>query len=145
MSIFRKEALEYQCMRLSGTVSLRADRRLGRMAILFVVLSTLAIIYFWNLSVSSTLSLQCDISSGKKDATVIVPARKARGSEMTRIEVKIGRHSYSLMPSAGGDTGRISFHLKSDVDVSYGEECVAVGYLNFRPAEIMTAKLLRKP
>jgi hypothetical protein len=143
MSIFRKEALEYQCVRLSGTVYLKADRRTTRMAFGFIALAVLSMFAFERMEVSSSAPLSCRVTAAHQ-ALIGPPAmRVGAGVRLERIDIATGVQVVTLdtptvTPGSGGE--RV---VPLDKGATVGP-CVATARFALRPAQLIVAKLTKQ-
>jgi hypothetical protein len=142
MSIFRKEALEHQCVRLSGTVYLKADRSTGRAAFVFIVLALLSMVGFAAMEVDGSVPLSCRVDTAQQAFVGPMALRTGAGVRIERVEIVANGRVHVLDPqirAANGDGERI-------VPLTPGTtagRCVATARLALRPAQLIVAKLAK--
>jgi hypothetical protein len=143
MSIFRREALEYQCVRLAGTVSLRADRRTIRAAFGFVAFAALAMIGFTYMEVSNPAPLTCRVTSTREAVVGAIGLHIGNGTRLERIDINVGGRLVVVVPPAG-DRGEMRAVPLGAAAAAAAGSCSATAHLVFRPGQLIVAKLIKK-
>ncbi len=141
MSLFRKEALEYQCVRLSGAVSLRVDRRLLHASIAFLVLSIVFIAWFRQMTILTSNARQCEVNPDGRSVTLSSPVKKTVGNQLLRIDITLAGSRYTVAPDKLQPSGVV---VNPGGTAKPGAACSAIAYESLSPAEIAVAKLLRR-
>jgi hypothetical protein len=143
MSIYRKEALEYQRVRLSGTVSLVADWRTAQFALAFLFFFSLAAFVFFRAEVSVSAPLQCSLASASK-----VQFRTSSGIDvkgrLESVEIEVGGRTFVIIPVLAPVGQPMYADLKRLAGPAGEQSCRATGHFVLNPGQLILTKLLKK-
>lgn len=145
MNIFRKEALEYQCVRMSGTVSLRADQRTIRIALMFVALAGCAIAAFLQFQLHLDVPLACrPVPDGR--VKVDWPGhRRLPDATVTSLTITVGADSFEFSPKSPLAGSVLAAGLQYRIGAQPPQQCTATAQVRLRLAHLVIAKIFRKP
>lgn len=143
MSIYRKEALEYQRVRLSGTVSLVADRRTARLALAFLFVFSLAAFVFFRAEVDVSAPLQCSLASASRVQFRTAPGLAAKG-RLASVEVEVGGRTMAVTPVPAAVGQPMYADLDRLARPAGEQSCRATGHFVLSPGQLILTKLLKK-
>lgn len=144
LTIFRKEALEHQCVRLAGTVSLKADRGTSRAAFGYMAIAVLAIAGFARMEVTSSTPISCRVTGARQALIGPTALYTGAGTRLERVEIEAGGRVVAVIPQAG----TADRHGGAAVPLGPGAaagQCRATARLVLRPMELIAAKLAKHP
>lgn len=136
--------MEHQCVRLAGTVSLKADRGASRAAFGYMAIAALAIAGFARLEVTSSTPVSCRVVGARQALIGPTDLYSRAGTRLERVDVEAGGRVVTVIPQAGtADRSGVS-------TVSLGPgaavgQCRATARLALRPMELIAAKLAKHP
>lgn len=145
MSIYRKEALEYQRVRLSGTVSLMADRKTAQLALVFLFIFSLAACAFFWTEVNVSAPLQCSVQSASRIQFKASPALGAKG-RLESVQIVVGNHTTTFTPvqAAMGQPMYADVNVDQVAGPAREQHCRATGRFALSPGQLILTKLFRK-
>lgn len=141
MSIFRREALEYQCVRLSGTVSLSLNRRTSYYGVCFLLASGLAVVAFQYAEFAVTTPVKCQVRADST-AEIAWPAGAfsyGKRVEAVELHTSAGRRFINVQRA---DLGK-PISMPVAIAANGGGACEATVHQRMNLAKLIVARFLR--
>lgn len=142
MGIFRQEALDYQCRRLSGTVALKVDKTLRLHAVLFVVVAAACLAAFACADIVAATPVPCAVQTAGTVAVTLPAAARAPGRSLDALHLKVGQASFTIAAASTLDGLAPVARIAIPPDI-VADRCGATAHLRVNLAQLIMSKILR--